>query len=77
MNIQQQAKMTKMPDYRTTANAGPDDVTDEFDNGRVDHGPDAIVDEFDNRRGGGYSGGYDSYDSYDSGSDYVGAFFIG
>lgn len=74
MNIQQQAKATRMPDYRTTANAGPDDVTDEFDNGRVDHGPDAIVDEFDNRRGGGYSGGYESYES---GSDYVGAFFIG
>lgn len=59
---------------RPAAEAGPDEVYDEFDNGRADHGPDAIVD--DSRSS--YSGD-SSYDSYSSGgsSDYIGGFFIG
>lgn len=55
---------------------GPDEVYDEFDNGRANDGPDAVVDEFDNSRSR-TGGGYDGYDSYSGGSDYVGGFFLG
>lgn len=44
---------------------GPDDVPNEFDNGRSNDGPDAIYDEFDNSRG--RDSGYNNYDSWGGG----------
>ena len=80
MNINTSAKLSlygsKMPDHSPVSRgSGPDDIYDEFDNGRANTGPDAVVDEFDNRRYSNYS----SYDSYSGGggSDYIGGHFIG
>lgn len=54
--------------HRLHASSGPDDVADEFSQGRRDDGPDAVTDEFDSSRGrevdpgASWGGGYDSYD---------------
>ena len=79
MNINTTAKLSlygsKMPHHSpATRGSGPDDIYDEFDNGRANTGPDAVVDEFDNSRR--YDSG-SSYDSYSGGSDYIGGHFIG
>lgn len=62
-------KATSYPvsNSRTSTGSGPDDVYDEFDNGRANDGPDAVVDEFDNSRGRDSS--YNSYDSWSGSGD--------
>lgn len=77
MNIQN--TLANNTSRSTPRHAGPDEVVDDFDNGRANDGPDAIVDEFDNSRSRsgdyGYSNSYESY-GY-GGGDYIGGMFIG
>ena len=78
MNVSAHGKLSLYGSQSRPAAAGPDDVYDEFDNGRANTGPDAVVDEFDNSRSrsSDYGSSYDSYSS-GGGSDYIGGFFIG
>lgn len=76
MNVSASGKLNLYGSNPGHRSIGPDEVYDEFDNGRANTGPDAVVDEFDNSRSRSSSSDYDSF-SYSSGSDYVGGFFIG
>jgi hypothetical protein len=51
---------------RPSTGNGPDDVYDEFNNGRANDGPDAVVDEFNHSRG---DSSYNSYDSWSGSGD--------
>ncbi len=65
-----------MPSYNPGNNHGPDDVPDEFGQGRgQDTGPDAVYDEFVPSRGDSSYSSYDSWSSYDSGGTTYGAMF--
>lgn len=74
MNVNASGKLSLYGSNRPAA--GPDDVYDEFDNGRSNDGPDAVVDEYDNSRSRSGGGDYDGI-SYSGGSDYIGGYFIG
>jgi hypothetical protein len=77
MNVSRAAKANltrhQAATQRPSNSNGPDDVPDEFSNGRSNDGPDAIYDEYDNSR----TSQWQDYGSSSGGGDYVGAMFLG